>query len=154
MFRLIVTLSAFGIVFGACSDELPTAQQAVAQTTPATSPDDSGEAPSRNPEKHDIYPRSESESVAGDKSSSTGNEKSDDGEDALQGVVNLNDASAEQLQKLPGVGPTMASRIVTYRDKRRFEKPVHIKRVRGIGDVTYQKLEEHLAVEGDTTLSE
>ena len=147
MFRLIVTLSAFGIVFGACSTELPTAQEAVAQTDSASATDEGGEAPSRNPETHDIYPTSESQGVAGEASSSSG----DDGPDR---VVNLNDATAEQLQHLPGVGPAIAERIVAYRNKRQFEKPGHIKRVKGVGDATFEKLKAHLAVDGETTLAE
>jgi len=147
MFRLFVTLSAFGIVFGACSTELPTVQEAVAQTDSASATDEGGDAPPRNPETHDIYPTSESQGVAAEASSSS----DDDGPD---GVVNLNGASAEQLQNLPGVGPAIAERIVAYRNKRRFEKPAHITRVKGVGDATFEKLKAHLAVDGETTLSE
>ena len=35
---------------------------------------------------------------------------------ASQGVVNINTASAEQLQLLPRVGPALASRIIEYRE--------------------------------------
>lgn len=113
-------------------------------TDNTTTPD--AETPPKNPERHDVYPRSsESNSPAGSSSD-------DEGTD-LTGVVNLNEASVETLQKLPGIGPVTAGKIDDYRTKRRFEEPDDIKRIDGIGDVTYRKLQPHLDVEGDTTLA-
>ena len=149
MYRLILSLAAFGLFFGACSDRLPVGQEAVAQTDSATATDDGDDLPSRNPETHDIYPQPNAEAIAEEGSSSSGESGSDG---SLDGVVNLNDAGREALEQLPGVGPTIASRIVNYREKRRFEKPAHVKRVRGIGDATFRKMKAHLAVDGETTL--
>ncbi|QDG54888.1 helix-hairpin-helix domain-containing protein [Persicimonas caeni] len=69
------------------------------------------------------------------------------------GVVNLNTASIDQLMALPGVGPSLAARIVEFRQKRRFEEPKHLLRVRGIGKATFAKLAPMLAVSGPTTLA-
>ena len=147
MFRLILSLAAFGLFFGACSDRLPVGQEAVAQTHTPTATDDGDEAPSRNPETHDIYPRPNSEALG-----EAGGSNSGESDDSLDGVVNLNEAGRDALEQLPGIGPAIAGRIVDYREKRRFEKPVHIKRVRGVGDATFRKLKAHLAVDGETTL--
>jgi DNA uptake protein ComE-like DNA-binding protein len=72
---------------------------------------------------------------------------------SASGVVNLNDASIDQLMSLPGVGPALAARIVEFRQQRRFDKPRHLLRVKGIGESTYAKLEPMLAVDGPTTLT-
>ncbi len=78
-------------------------------------------------------------------------DKENDGQST--GVVNLNTASVDQLMGLPGVGPALAARIVEYRQKRRFEEPKHLMRVKGIGKATYAKLSPMLAVSGETTLA-
>ena len=68
-------------------------------------------------------------------------------------VVNINDASEQQLQYLPGIGPSKSRAIVRYRAKRKFKSTYHLIRVRGIGRKTYRKLRPHLTVKGPTTLS-
>lgn len=72
----------------------------------------------------------------------------------LSGHLNLNAATMNELMLLPGVGPALAERIVSYREKRTFTKTAHLKRVRGIGDATYAKMEKYLRVSGATTLRE
>jgi competence protein ComEA len=54
--------------------------------------------------------------------------------------INVNDAAAEELQRLPGVGPVMASRIVAERQKKPFQAPEDLRRVSGIGPKTLEKL--------------
>ena len=68
------------------------------------------------------------------------------------GVVNLNTATAAQIAKLPGVGKSRAKAIVAYRDKQHFAKPEDLRKVKGVGKGIYQKVHEHLAVSGPTTL--
>ena len=56
-------------------------------------------------------------------------------------AVNVNTASATDLQKLPGVGPAMAARIIEYRDKNGgFKKLEDLMNVKGIGEKTFLKL--------------
>jgi competence ComEA-like helix-hairpin-helix protein len=61
--------------------------------------------------------------------------------------VDLNLSPADSLELLPYIGPTLASRIVAYRDSVRFEKPEDILKVNGIGRKTYEKIRAYLKVE-------
>lgn len=71
----------------------------------------------------------------------------------LVGVLNLNTATGEQLQMLPGIGPKKAARVVEYRTRRgRFKRVRDLRRVRGFGFKTVRKIAIHLAVEGPNTL--
>lgn len=71
-----------------------------------------------------------------------------------ENMVNLNNATSEQLQLLPGIGRTKALAIIAYRVRRKFTSTFQITRVKGIGRKTYRKLRPHLSVHGETTLSE
>lgn len=75
--------------------------------------------------------------------------------DDSAGVVNINSASAEELMRLPGVGPAKADAILALRERlKRFPKIATIMRVRGIGRKTYARLKPMLTLEGPTTLVE
>ncbi len=59
----------------------------------------------------------------------------------VQGVVNINTASAAELDSLPGIGQTYAARIVDYRAKHgRFLTTHDIVKVQGIGEGIYSKI--------------
>jgi comEA protein len=61
--------------------------------------------------------------------------------------INLNTASAADLEHLPGVGPALAARIVEYRDKNGgFKKIEELMNVRGIGEKSFLKLKPQLSV--------
>ena len=50
-------------------------------------------------------------------------------------IININTASSEQLQTLPGIGPVLADRIVAYRDEHGlFESAGALMNVSGIGE--------------------
>ena len=70
---------------------------------------------------------------------------------AVQGTVNINAASASELQLLPGIGPAKAERIVEYRRLRPFRTVEELARVKGIGPKTVKKLRQHLSIKGETT---
>src|SRR4051794_9492347 len=61
--------------------------------------------------------------------------------------VNLNTASAAQLEALPGVGPSTAKRIIEYRQKNgSFKKIEELMNVKGIGEKSFLKLKPHIIV--------
>ncbi|MCP3139358.1 ComEA family DNA-binding protein [Pyxidicoccus xibeiensis] len=68
------------------------------------------------------------------------------------GTVNLNEATAEQLDMLPGVGEKAAQRIIEHRKKRPFQRVEELVRVKGFGKKKFLKLKAHLALAGPTTL--
>ena len=61
--------------------------------------------------------------------------------------INLNSASAEELARLPGVGPAKARAIVEYRAEDPFRKPEDLRKVKGIGDKLYDRLKDQITVE-------
>ena len=64
-----------------------------------------------------------------------------------EGKLNLNLASIKDLTYLPGIGPELAKRRVSYRNKiGKFERISQIKEVPGIGEVRFQKIKDKLVV--------
>ena len=73
---------------------------------------------------------------------------------AASGVVNLNTASGEELERLPGIGPARSRAILELRARiKRFVRLDDLLRVRGIGRATFRRLRPLLTLEGPTTLS-
>jgi comEA protein len=59
--------------------------------------------------------------------------------------VDINTATCEQLQSLPGIGPQMARRIVEFRDLHgAFSSVQEITAVRGIGQKTFLRLRDRI----------
>jgi competence protein ComEA len=66
-------------------------------------------------------------------------------------IVNINTASAAQLDTLPGIGPSKAAAIIDYRATHGpFVKTEDIVNVKGIGPTTYANLKEFITV-GEVT---
>ncbi|MDR2089809.1 MAG: helix-hairpin-helix domain-containing protein [Clostridiales Family XIII bacterium] len=62
--------------------------------------------------------------------------------------ININTADSAELQKLSGVGPSTAQKILDYREAHgRFARAEDIKNVSGIGDKTFEKLKDRITVE-------
>ena len=71
---------------------------------------------------------------------------------AIEGVVNVNTASIEELQLLPGVGPARARAILEARERLGgFKKVEDLLEVKGIGPAALEKLRPFVAVKGRTT---
>jgi len=61
-------------------------------------------------------------------------------------IININNASKEELMQLPGVGEAIADRIIEYRTSNRFKTIEDIKKVSGIGEATFERMKEKLSV--------
>jgi competence protein ComEA len=73
---------------------------------------------------------------------------------APNGVVNLNTASGDELERLPGIGPSRARAILELRARlKRFARVEDLMRVKGIGRATYRRLRPLVTLEGPTTLA-
>jgi competence protein ComEA len=69
------------------------------------------------------------------------------GQTAPTEKVNINTATVEQLTALPGVGPTLAARIVEHREKAgQFGSAQELMNVKGIGEKSFQKIEPYVTV--------
>ena len=62
----------------------------------------------------------------------------------LFGKVDINHASKEELQSLKGIGKTTAERIIQHRKVSCFTSLEEIKKVKGIGEGKFKKIEEML----------
>lgn len=63
--------------------------------------------------------------------------------------VNINTATAEQLQTLPGIGPALAQRILSYRaENGPFASVAELTKIEGIGIKRLEKLLGHITTGG------
>lgn len=66
---------------------------------------------------------------------------------SMPSLVNINSATAEELDSLPGVGPSTAAAIVEDRDANGpFSSVEDLMRVSGIGEKKFAKLRDHICV--------
>jgi competence protein ComEA len=69
----------------------------------------------------------------------------------VSGVLNINEATVNQLDELPGISQRLAQAIVEQRKKRRFTRMDDLLRVRGIGRKRLHNLKGLLVFSGPST---
>jgi competence protein ComEA len=63
-------------------------------------------------------------------------------------LININTASSQELERLPGVGKIVAERIVAHREQYGpFRRPEHLMMVRGISDRKFREMRTLIVVE-------
>lgn len=67
---------------------------------------------------------------------------------AVAATINLNTASAAELESLPGIGKKAAANIVAYRtEKGKFKTKQELIKVKGVGDKTFAKIQNLINVD-------
>ena len=80
-------------------------------------------------------------------STATANERTSANQQSGQ-RININTASAKELETLPGIGQALAERIIEHRNKYGpFRKPEHLIIVRGISEGRFRALRDLITVE-------
>jgi len=70
----------------------------------------------------------------------------------LTGQVNVNTATSEELQLLPGIGAARAEALIELRKQRGgFKSLEQLKEVKGIGEASLERLRPYVRFEGKTT---
>lgn len=64
----------------------------------------------------------------------------------LSEIININIASKEELQTLPGIGPKMAENIIEFRESEEFKEIIDIMQVSGIGEKKFQDIKKFITV--------
>lgn len=62
-------------------------------------------------------------------------------------LVNVNTATLDELESIPGIGPSIAAAIVANRP---YQDVAELERVRGIGPETIQSIRPYVKTEGET----
>jgi competence protein ComEA len=110
--------------------------------------------PKPAPKATAVSTRAAADDAAGEPTTDPPAPKKSKSKQDVAGKLNLNTASSEQLQLLPGVGPSKADRIVAWRKKNGgFKRVADLRKVKGFGYKTLKKLEPFLDIKGDTTLA-
>ena len=84
------------------------------------------------------------------KSAPTDTKKLSKKEENLKSPIDINRADAQELQKLPGVGPKIAQRILDERGKAPFQSVEELRRVSGIGPKILERLRPHVTVRANS----
>ena len=70
---------------------------------------------------------------------------------ALEGVVNINTATPQELTLLPGIGKAKAEQIVQLRQGKPFASVDELKNIPGLGAKRIEAMRAHVVIDGATT---
>jgi comEA protein len=97
----------------------------------------------RSHQSHLVQTNSQNKNHTGTESYLQGTEVKDTA--APQFHLNINTASAEELKQLPRIGPSIAKRIISYREKNGpFHSVDELKKVKGVGPKTLVRIKPYL----------
>jgi len=61
--------------------------------------------------------------------------------------ININKANAQDLESVPGIGPSTAEKIVTYRNENgKFSSIDDLKNVTGIGEKKFESIKDYISI--------
>ena len=98
--------------------------------------------PSINDEHTEEYITTDEVEIVESSSQTTQN-----GGNSKSGLININTANETELDSLPGIGPSIAAKIINYREENGdFASIEDIKNVNGIGDSKFEELKDLICV--------
>jgi competence protein ComEA len=128
------------ITFGTTTTKKSTAKTSKKTTTPETSSTDTSTSSRGKSTKSTTTSESSGSKTVSPTGSSSG--KLPSGQ-----TVNINTATAEQLDALPGIGPSKAQAIIDYRNEHgRFTSIEDIQNVKGIKEGEFSKIKDYIRV--------
>lgn len=96
------------------------------------------------PSKEEVENQKESGNYVGN--TNTSNKNTTDKND-LNSKVNINTATKEELDTLPGIGESTANKIINYREENgKFKSIEEIKEVSGIGDSKFEQIKDLIEI--------
>ena len=73
--------------------------------------------------------------------------KNSESTEGKENKVNINTANQSELDSLPGIGPSIAQRIIEYREENgNFQKIEDLQNVKGIGDAKFSNIKDNVTV--------
>ena len=136
-----------GIVTLSDGDRLATAVEKVGGTTKKADLNGVNMAVKLQDEMHYTIPKI-GDIAREDNSKLETNDNTNQNEALKTSQININTATIEELDKLPGVGEATANKIVSHRnDNGEFKNIEEIKNVNGIGDKKFEAMKELICVE-------
>ena len=94
-----------------------------------------------------IYIPKKGENIEDNSSLSSGTLNSSYSNNLKNNKININKATQTELETIPGIGPSTASKILDYREKNgKFSSLDDLKNVAGIGDSKYEKIKNYICI--------